>query len=96
MLAKRDTGARCDESGKNKSIEILNKIVGEEKYTKENTKILKDEKGKVIQEATGQIELCIWQEFILRYFDKIKKNNTKWFLTPEMAIYYKLYTIFIK
>jgi hypothetical protein len=96
MLSKRDTGARCDESGKNKSIEILNKILGEKKYTKENTKILKDNKGKVVQESIGQIELCIWQEFILRYYNKIKKNNVKWFLTPEMAIYYKLYTIFIK
>jgi hypothetical protein len=96
MLSKRDTGARCDESGKNKTIETLNKILGEEKYTKENTKILKDEKGKVIQDAVGQIELCIWQEFILRYYDRIKKNDKKWFLTPEMALYYKLYTIFIK
>jgi hypothetical protein len=96
MLSKRDTGARCDESGKTKSIETLNKIIGEDEYTKENTKILKDDKGKVIQEAIGQIELCIWQEFILRYYDIIKKNNKKWFLTPEMALYYKLYTIFIK
>jgi hypothetical protein len=96
MLSKRDTGARCDESGKNKTILILNKILGEEKYTKENTKIQKDSSGKLIQEAIGQIELCIWQEFILRYFNKIKKNNKKWFLTPEMAIEYKLYTIFIK
>jgi len=96
ILSKRDTGARCDESGKNKSIETLNKILGEEKYTKENTKILKDSKGKVIQEAIGQIELCILQEFILRYYNRIKKNDVKWFLTPEMAIYFKLYTIFIK
>ena len=96
MLSKRDTGARCDESGKNKTIETLNKILGEEKYTKENTKILKDANGKVIQEAIGQIELCIWQEFILRYYNRTKKNDKKWFLTPEMALYYKLYTIFIK
>jgi hypothetical protein len=96
MLSKRDTGARCDESGKTKTIQILNKIIGEEKYTKENTKIIKDEKGDIVQEAIGQVELCIWQEFILRYYDKIKKNNKKWFITPELAIYYKLYNIFIK
>ena len=96
MLSKRDTGARCDESGKIKSIQILNKILGEEKYTKENTKIEKEANGKIIHEAIGQIELCILQEFILRYYDKIRQNNKKWFVTPEMAIYYKLYTIFIK
>jgi hypothetical protein len=96
MLSKRDTGARCDESGKIKSIQILNKILGEEKYTKENTKIEKEANGKIIHDAIGQIELCILQEFILRYYDKIRKNNKKWFVTPEMAIYYKLYTIFIK
>jgi superfamily II DNA or RNA helicase len=96
MLSKRDTGARCDESGKTKTIQILNKIIGEEKYTKENTKIIKDEKGDILQEAIGQVELCIWQEFILRYYDKIKQNNKKWFITPELAIYYKLYNFFIK
>ena len=96
MLSKRDTGARCDESGKTKTIQILNKIIGEEKYTKENTKIIKDEKGDILQEAIGQVELCIWQEFILRYYDKIKKNNKKWFIPPELAIYYKLYNFFIK
>jgi len=96
MLSKRDTGARCDESGKNKTLTMINTILGEEKYTKENTRILKDSSGKVTQEAIGQVELCIIQEFILRYFDKIQRDNKKWFLTPEMAIYYKLYTMFIK
>ena len=34
MLSKRDTGARCDESGKNKTIVILNKILGRRKIHK--------------------------------------------------------------
>ena len=96
MLKKRDTGARCDESGKNKTIQLINTILDEEKYTKENTRILKESNGTIIQEAIGQVDLCIIQEFILRYFDKIKKDNKKWFLTPELALYYKLYTIFNK
>jgi hypothetical protein len=96
MLSARDTGARCDEAGKNKTIQILNKIIGEEKYTKENTKIIKDDDKNVIQDAMGHVELCIIQEFILRYFDRIRKNNKKWFLSPEMALYYKLYTIHVK
>jgi len=96
MLAKRDTGARCDEAGKIKTIQTINKILNEDKFTKENTKILKDTDGNVIQNAIGQVELCVYEEFILRYFDRIKKNNKKWFLTPEMAIYHKIYTVFVK
>jgi hypothetical protein len=96
MLAKRDTGARCDEAGKNKTLDILNKIVGEERYTKENTKIVKDEDKNVVQEAVGHVELCVLQEFILRYFDKIRRDGKKWFFTPDMAIYHKLYTIHVK
>jgi hypothetical protein len=96
MLSARDTGARCDEAGKNKTIQILNKIIGEEKYTKENTKIIKDDDKNVIQDAMGHVELCIIQEFILRYFDRIRKNDKKWFLSPEMALYFKLYTIHVK
>jgi hypothetical protein len=74
--AKRNTGARCDEAVKGKKIQILNTIVGEEKYTKENTK------GMV------QSELCSLQEFLLRYYNKIKKDNKLWFFSFELA---KLY-----
>jgi hypothetical protein len=95
MDSKRDTGATCEESGKEKSIQKLNLILGEEKYTSKNTRLEKDEDGNIIREAIGQIELCILQEFILRYYDVIKKDDKKWFLTPEMAIYYKLYKIIV-
>ena len=43
----------------------------------------------------GNIELCVLKEIILRYFNITERNNKKWFLTPEMAIYHKLYTIFV-
>ena len=95
MDSKRDTGARCDEAGKIKTLDMLNKIIGEKKYTKENTKVIK-ENGKVIQEVVNHTELCVLQEFLLRYFDYIEKDKKKWFLSPEMAIYHKLYTIYTK
>ena len=95
MDSSRDTGATCEEAGKDKSIQKLNGILGEEKYTKENTKAQKDADGNVVQEAIGQIELCVLQEFILRYFNAIKKNGKKWFLTPELAIGHKLYKIIV-
>jgi hypothetical protein len=92
ITSKRDTGARCDESGKIKTIEKLNEIVGSEKYTKENTKAEKIGK-EIVSEAIGQTELCILQEFILRYFNTIKKDGKKWFLIPELALWHKMYTI---
>jgi hypothetical protein len=98
MTAKRDTGARCDQAVKNKNLNKLNQIVGEEKYTNESTKAIKDKDGNVIQEAVGNIELCVLEEFILRYFDAVdagKENGKKWFLTPEMAIHHKMYTVFV-
>ena len=91
ITSKRDTGARCDEAGKSKTLQKLNEIIGEPKYTTENTKMKKDEDGTVISEAVGQVELCVLQEFILRYFNTIKKDDNKWILTPEMAIYHELY-----
>ena len=92
ITSKRDTGARCDESGKIKTMDKLNEIVGEEKYTKENTKSQKQGK-EIVSEAVGQVELCILQEFILRYFNTIQKDGKKWFLMPEFALWHKMYTI---
>ena len=94
MLSKRDTGARCDESGKVKTLQKINEILGENKYTNENTKAEKDSDGNVIREAVGHVELCVIQEFLLRYFNTIKREDKKWFISPEMAIWHKLYTVF--
>jgi len=80
---------------KNKNLSKLNEIIGENRYTIENTKVMKDEDDNVIQEAMGNDELCVLEEFILRYFNTIKENDKKWFFTPEMAIYHKLYTVFV-
>jgi hypothetical protein len=98
MTSKRDTGARCDQSSKNKNLTKLNEIIGEEKYTIQNTKTIKDKDGNIIQEAMGNIEICVLEEFILRFFNEYPKNGKdgkKWFLTPEMAIWHKLYTVFV-
>jgi hypothetical protein len=95
MDSKRDTGAICEDATKDKNLTKLNSILGEEKFTKENTKAIKDSNGNIIHEAVGNTELCVLEEFILRYFNTIKKDNKKWFFTPEMAIYHKLYTVFV-
>jgi hypothetical protein len=92
LNAKNNTGARCDDAGKVNTIKNINLIVGDELFTNENTK-MHLENGVVTQEATTQTELCIIQEFILRYYNQTTHNNKKWFLTPEFALYNKLYTI---
>jgi hypothetical protein len=74
--AKRNTGARCDEKTKAKNISVMNEILREEKYTKENTK-------NVVNQ-----ELCTLQEFTMRYFNKIRKNGKIWFLDSELAMIY--------
>jgi hypothetical protein len=95
MSSKRDTGARCDEAGKIKTINTINDIMGFERFNKNNTKQIK-EKGIIITEAIKQSELCIYQELILRYYEEINKDGKKWFLTPELALLYKFYTVFIQ
>jgi hypothetical protein len=70
----RNTGSRCDQAGKKKTIDVLNEIVGDKKYTKENTR------------GVVQQELCILQEFILRNYERENKDGKTWFLNTELAV----------
>jgi hypothetical protein len=77
MEAKRNTGARCDESSKPRKITVLTELMGEqlfEKYTNGTTK------GMV------QAELCSLEELLFRYYNKNKKNNKLWFFDFESAM----------
>ena len=42
---------------------------------------------------TNEIELCILQEFILRYFDSIEQDGKRWFLTPVQVLLNKVETL---
>jgi hypothetical protein len=70
---ERSTGFRCDQSGKEKIIQLLNDIETDDKYA---PKVTKD----------GALELCVRQEFTLRSFEKQKLENKTWFLDTETAI----------
>ena len=82
MSKKRDKGARCDQSGKTDAISIINTVLSlnpatqgdEYKLTAENTKL------------RTQKELCVFQEFLLRTFDKKAVGGRKWFFTPCEAL----------
>jgi hypothetical protein len=75
----RSTGFRCDQSGKDKTIELLNSIEDSNRFM---SKITKD----------GSYELCVRQEFTLRSFEKnkdkhlINGNAITWFVDTETAI----------
>mgnify|MGYP003328238821 FL=1 len=69
---KRNKGARCDQAKKSRTLQILNEINALE----------------FINEDFSRKELCVLQEFIFRYFNKIKKDEKKWFLTPIEAIFF--------
>ena len=82
MSNKRDKGARCDQAGKTQTITLINILLSlnaatsgdEYKLTNENTKF------------QTQRELCVFQEFLFRTFNKNRVNGRKWFLTPSEAI----------
>jgi hypothetical protein len=110
MDSTRDTGARCDESGKDKTLKKLTSILEEPKYSKlimrpkldKDGDIILDKDENPVEELTGHTELCVLLELLLRYLNdeeikkkdiNDKKNGMVYFLTPELAIYYKLYKV---
>ena len=71
LTKKRHKGARCDQSGRSDAIKMLNAIIGKDKYNSDS--------------LISQRQVCILQEFTLRLYNKEKKNNLYWFLTPAEA-----------
>ena len=101
--SSRDTGARCDESGKEKTLkkleslildkDVLNKLILRHKLDKDNA-IVVDKDDKPVEEMIGHSEMCVLLELILRHLNDDKKDDKKkYFITPELAIYYKLYKV---
>jgi len=74
MTDKRGKGARCDQTSKSDTVELLNRILGENKYSPENTK------------GRKKLEFCVIQELLLRHFNKIKKDGKTWFLDQSAAV----------
>ena len=81
---KRHKGARCDQSQKRDLLPLMNELIGEKKYTDKST------------EHLGKKELCIIQEFTMRYFNKTKKDEKIWFLNPVEAVLMEIENYFHK
>jgi hypothetical protein len=103
LESTRDTGARCDESGKEKTVkklemfvddkDVFNKLVFRPKLDKDGS-IVEDKHKNQVEEMIGHAEMCVLLELVLRYLnDVVKKDSKKYFVTPELAIYYKLYKV---
>ena len=75
-------GAKCEEMGKNKTIEMLNEINGEE-FTKDNTKAIKKTSLHPGRPVLVSSILCIILEFYMRHYDKIQREGKKWFYGHE-------------
>jgi hypothetical protein len=70
-LTQKNKGARCDSAGKSDIIKKLNQLIGEERYTAENTAHIM---------LTG---MCVLLETLMREYTRIKKNGFIYFFTAE-------------
>jgi hypothetical protein len=77
----RNIGARCDEANKAATIRNINVALGKPILVPEDFKKLKGSKQAVLQ-----FELCVLYEIVLRIFNIYNKNNSVWFMTPEISV----------
>ena len=78
---RNNSGARIDSAGKKTVIKKLNEIIGETKYTVENTKKTTTSKG------ISEYGLVSIFEIILRENNDNRKNGKIWYLNTEQAIF---------
>ncbi len=78
---RNNTGAKCDSAGKTDIIKLLNRILGREQYTSENTETTKTQTG------VSKIGLSVLIELLMReYTYGPKPLKRHMFLTPEQTI----------
>jgi len=67
---KRNSGAKCANAGKVKTIKQINAVIGSELFNSENTK------------TVSQTTLCIMEEFLMRRYN-LERPDRRWFFTYE-------------
>ena len=71
---------------------MFDKLIFRPKIDKDNA-IVVDKDDNPVEEMIGHSEMCVLLELVLRYLNDVEKDSKKYFLTPELAIYYKLYKV---
>ena len=71
---ERSNGYRCDQAAKDKIIDVLNEIEGDNRFPYKETK-------------DSALELCVRQELTLRNKQAKNEEGKIWFLNTEKAIY---------
>ena len=72
---RNNNGARIDSAGKSDIIKLLNLVVGEERYTNENT-----------DKEFNKIGLCIVLELVMRQYNEERLRGRVYYLNPEQAL----------
>jgi superfamily II DNA or RNA helicase len=91
-IKRVQTGRICDEAVKKVQTDLLNEIVNENIYQVFPPKVTQQRKyyqqievlpDKVNIKYVNKYEICFLSEFILRYYQKINKENKIWFMNFE-------------
>jgi hypothetical protein len=88
-LMKRTTGARCEQATKAKNIASINKIIGAS-VSKEESERIGDVFTKDNIKPLVDVGVCYFEEFLLRHFQREKRNGKIWFLDPDVAKFQKI------
>ena len=79
---KRHRGARCDQARKNDTIKTLVEITKNVTLKNNDDEIIDKE---TIFESMNNIEICVFMEFLLRWYQQENMENKVWFIEPEYS-----------
>lgn len=86
LKLKRHRGARCDQGNKDNRLKTLNAILKGDNRTP----------SKSIIDKMNKIETCCFMEILLRLYNKEKRENKVWFLTPEYSKFLQIEEFILK
>ena len=83
---RNNTGAYCENAGKNDIIARLNNITDRTTYSETNINQNIIIEGVSFPNLVFKNGLCVMMEIILRYYDETKRKGKRWFFNSEEAI----------
>jgi len=83
---RNNTGAYCENAGKNDIIARLNNITDRTTYSETNINQNITIEGVSFPNLVFKNGLCVMMEIILRYYDETKRKGKRWFLNSEEDI----------